>query len=276
MSPLFLGLGGVAAYLLFGKKKPPQYPTTGAAPGTVATPSNAPSVPERMATVLASKDPNAIRFEAGRLRQEGYGAQSDQLEKEAQQLDAEIAAKSRPAPVYPKTPAPAPAPPPVVAHPAPAPAPPVVYVPAPLPPVVPPVVVLPSLPPVAVPTVVVPPPPSSPPSTPPVAVPTLPPVATPSGAPSLPLPTLGKGEYLEYVKPPAPYDPRVVLWQQKLVSLGISIGADGVDGKFGKDTQAATKAFQTLANKQGGGSTLTVDGVVGPQTLARAATVHPA
>ena len=88
---------------------------------------------------------------------------------------------------------------------------------------------------------------------------------------------MAKGEYLEYVKPPAPYDPRVVLWQQKLQSLGIAIGKDGVDGKFGKDTQTATKAFQTLANKQRGAlPALTVDGVVGPQTLVRAALVHPA
>jgi peptidoglycan hydrolase-like protein with peptidoglycan-binding domain len=46
------------------------------------------------------------------------------------------------------------------------------------------------------------------------------------------------------------------------------------DGLFGKDTEAGTRAFQTAANsaaKKSGKTLLTVDGIVGPATIARAA-----
>ena len=50
--------------------------------------------------------------------------------------------------------------------------------------------------------------------------------------------------------------------QQSLINAGFSCGPCGVDGKFGKDTKAAVKAFQ---RSQGIG----VDGIVGPITWGR-------
>lgn len=47
--------------------------------------------------------------------------------------------------------------------------------------------------------------------------------------------------------------------QEKLQKLGYDIGSTGADGKFGKKTEAAVKAFQ----KDNG---LTADGVIGPMT----------
>jgi peptidoglycan hydrolase-like protein with peptidoglycan-binding domain len=44
-----------------------------------------------------------------------------------------------------------------------------------------------------------------------------------------------------------------------LTHRGYSVGPSGVDGQFGKDTQAAVEAFQTDKHLQ-------VDGQVGPQT----------
>jgi hypothetical protein len=83
-------LGGAAALglALAGKR-------SGAA---VPSPTSKP-VDQRMAEVLATNDPAAIRFEAGRLKQEGYPAQAAELEKAARILDSEIAAGARPAPV---------------------------------------------------------------------------------------------------------------------------------------------------------------------------------
>ena len=47
--------------------------------------------------------------------------------------------------------------------------------------------------------------------------------------------------------------------QTLLEQHGYSVGSCGIDGKFGKDTLAAVKAFQ---NDHG----LVVDGIVGPKT----------
>lgn len=47
--------------------------------------------------------------------------------------------------------------------------------------------------------------------------------------------------------------------QQRLVDEGYSVGKAGIDGKYGNDTAAAVKQYQTS-------NTLTVDGIAGPQT----------
>ena len=53
----------------------------------------------------------------------------------------------------------------------------------------------------------------------------------------------------------------VTLAQTELINKGYSCGSFGADGEFGKDTEAAVKAFQ----KDHG---LTVDGVIGKNTWA--------
>lgn len=50
--------------------------------------------------------------------------------------------------------------------------------------------------------------------------------------------------------------------QQRLVDEGYSVGEAGVDGKYGNDTAAAVKRYQTS-------NQLTVDGVAGPLTQSR-------
>jgi putative peptidoglycan binding protein len=75
------------------------------------------------------------------------------------------------------------------------------------------------------------------------------------------LPTLGPGETLQYVSPPAPVDMRVAQWQKFLTAIGMNTG--GVDGKFGPETQASTVAFQTAAG-------LTPSGIVDDATIAAA------
>lgn len=62
-------------------------------------------------------------------------------------------------------------------------------------------------------------------------------------------PTLRRGDKGEYVKQA----------QQALISQGYSCGATGVDGDFGRNTEAAVKAFQKAHG-------LTVDGVIGKNT----------
>lgn len=258
MNFLVPAAAAAAAYLLLGKKsattapQPVSYPTQ--PPGTVPVSSSTP-VAQRMAAVLATHDPNQIRFEAGRLRQEGFTTQADSLEKEAAQLEANAAAAQRAG-----TPQPVPAPatipvivPPVAVQPAPS-QPPVV---APIPSPVPVLVVPPVPPPVATPPVVVVPLPT-----------TAPPVVVTVPVQQMPLPALSSGQLLKYIKPPAPFDPRVQLWQSYLIAHGISVGKDGADGKFGVDTKNATIAFQKKAG-------VTADGVVGPQTLAAAVRLFP-
>lgn len=55
----------------------------------------------------------------------------------------------------------------------------------------------------------------------------------------------------------------VKVWQNALKSLGYSIGASGVDSKFGDDVRTATKKFQSANG-------LSADGVVGPNTQTKA------
>ena len=62
-------------------------------------------------------------------------------------------------------------------------------------------------------------------------------------------PTLRRGDKGAYV----------TLAQTELINKGYSCGKTGADGDFGKNTEAAVKAFQ----KDNG---LTVDGIIGPQT----------
>ena len=223
--PLLAKLGGAAlAYLFFsgGHKEP------------VPSPTSMP-VSERMARVLQTGDPNAIRFEAGRLRQEGHPSEAAELERAAATLEAEIAAGHKPAPVYPSG------------------APPAAGNAGPVQPSVGP------LPAGAV---------TSPGFVPPVI---------PAGL-VLPLPLLGANEVLHYMPPPAPYDPRVQAWQTKLLSLGISVGPDGADGKFGDNTRTATTTFQKRANeeaKKTGQPQISVNGMLDAPTLARAALIFP-
>lgn len=241
-----------------------------AGPSKVPAPTSK-SVAQRMAEVLATKDPNAIRFEAGRLRQEGHPSQAAELEREAQAIEAQIAAGQRPPPVYTppaKTPVKLPGAtvPSASAQPLPLPS----------------VVISPSAPtpsmPLPFPTItVVPPTPQMPPIS-------LPGAYGPPAAPVfVPLPVLPAGLILKNgaasgYPAPASSGPLVQQWQQKLLSLGFTVGSKGADGKFGPDTELATKLFQTAANVAAAQSlaspkpkALTVDGKVGPATLARAA-----
>lgn len=220
---LKLAAGGAALFLLSNKKH--EQP--------VAAPTSMP-IPERMARVLQTNDPNAIRFEAGRLKQEGHPAEAAQLEQAAKTIEAEIAAGKKPAPVYPSAAPPA----------------------APTGPLT-----QPSAGPL---------PPGS------VTSAGVPQVRPPAPGVVLPLPLLGPGEVLHYMPPPAPYDPRVQAWQTKLLSLGLSVGPSGADGKFGADTRDATRLFQTRANAQAaqtGQALILVNGMLDAPTLARAALV---
>ncbi len=56
--------------------------------GGVASPTSKPAA-QRMAEVIATGDPNAIRFEAGRLRQEGYPREATELERVAGLIETE-------------------------------------------------------------------------------------------------------------------------------------------------------------------------------------------
>jgi len=245
MNPLVIGAGGAALLLLLtskSKASTPSAPSTPSVPGaqppgSVVTPTGAGSVAERVANVLATQDPNAIRFEAGRLRQEGFTAQAAQLEAVAAQLEAQIAAGQRPPPVY--------VPPPVVT------APPVTTPPIVVPTAPPIVIVSPGLPPGTVTSPGVPQPPAS----------TIPQPFQPwiDGVP----PELQK-VVLRKVAAPAPFDPKVLLLQARLLDLGYSVGSNGTDGKFGADTEKAVKAFQKANN-------LPQDGIAGALTIARMA-----
>lgn len=109
---LLAALGGVA--LLASKR-------AGAA-APVPSPTSKP-IAQRVAEVLATNDPDAIRFEAGRLKAEGYAGPAADLEKAARVLEAEIAAGRKAPPKRgaavvtarsPGIPQPAAAPPPIV------------------------------------------------------------------------------------------------------------------------------------------------------------------
>ena len=73
-------------------------------PVIVPSPQGAGTVPERMAKVLATGDPATIRFEAGRLRQEGYTAQAAELERAAATIEAQRAAGGVKPPLTPPPP----------------------------------------------------------------------------------------------------------------------------------------------------------------------------
>lgn len=75
------------------------------------------------------------------------------------------------------------------------------------------------------------------------------PTPTPTPTPTTDKPTLKRGSRGEYV----------TLLQTQLINRGYSCGSSGADGIFGKDTEAAVKAFQ----KDNG---LTADGIVGAKT----------
>lgn len=62
--------------------------------------------------------------------------------------------------------------------------------------------------------------------------------------------------------------PFVTLAQTELKNKGYDLGSSGVDGNFGKATEAAVKAFQT-------DSGLKVDGIIGPATWAKLDSLDP-
>lgn len=62
--------------------------------------------------------------------------------------------------------------------------------------------------------------------------------------------------------------PDVVECQEDLIKLGYDLGAYGADGKFGKKTEDAVKAFQSTHTDPRTGDPLKVDGVVGKGTWA--------
>lgn len=79
----------------------------------------------------------------------------------------------------------------------------------------------------------------------------LPPAPEPPSPKPTKRPTIRKGSKGTYVKEV----------QQALISLGYDVGKTGADGKFGRNTQKAVKAFQKASG-------LTADGIVGPKTYA--------
>lgn len=113
MTPVtIVALAVPAALWLFSKSsKAASLPHAGGA--LVANPVPGKSVAQRMAEVIATGDPAAIRFEAGRLRLEGHKAESTELERVAGLIAAERAKGSAKVPVVqvpPVTPTPMPTP----------------------------------------------------------------------------------------------------------------------------------------------------------------------
>jgi hypothetical protein len=295
--PLLLKLGaaGLGFWALSkGKSGTSSGPSSPSSPGAVA-PSSSMPVAQRMAIVLATGDAAAIRFEAGRLRQEGYPSQAAELEREATRLDAERAAAQgggvlAPSPVVaplpagavksPGVPQPATYTPPPPSKPAPPVQAPPVVVQTPTGPIavpqpaIPAVVIQTPVGPVTIPSLPIPAVPAPPPG-PPITV------QTQSGpvvvSAPVPLPVLADKELLSQTKPGQTYSEKTKLWQGWLASIGLMKPTD-VIGKFGPVTTTATKNFQLLANawltlQQK--PLLKVDGIVGPQTLAVAALAHP-
>jgi Putative peptidoglycan binding domain len=129
---------------------------------------------------------------------------------------------------------------------------------------------------------------TTPPTTaaPPTAAPTTPPLTAPTGGPNTlpPIPGLvttrppattvaAGGGRITYVNEPASgalqlghKGSRVQTMQGQLLSLGYQLG---VDGYFGRGTEAAVRQFQQA---QG----LPADGIAGPPTIERLAQVAPA
>lgn len=86
------------------------------------------------------------------------------------------------------------------------------------------------------------------------------------------LPSLLKNGKAAGFKAPASSGQAVKDWQQVLIDLGFLKST--ADGKFGDATEVATKAFQAAANSaavKSGKPALSVDGIVGPASVARAA-----
>ena len=77
------------------------------------------------------------------------------------------------------------------------------------------------------------------------------PTPTPTPTPTTKKPTIKRGSTGKYVKE----------CQNDLILLGYDVGPTGADGKFGKNTEKAVKAFQKDHK-------LKVDGIVGPATWA--------
>lgn len=297
-----IGIGAGLAYF-FGKSKDEggAAAPTPAAPVVVQTPSGPVVVPvvpsptqvpvaQRMATVLATGNPAAIRFEAGRLRQEGYPAQAAELEREAARLEQVAAPAVGPLPSGAVTSPGVPQKPPTVAAPTvpvsiPTPAGPVtVQLPQPTLPTVPmvPTTVQTPAGPVTVPLPA--------PATVPVTVQTpIGPVTVPALPPTVQLPVLAKGEVLSDANPGQKGSAKAGMWQAKLASLGLMQQSDvAAPYPYGPKTVAATKLFQGLANawlKLAGPtvipttgekiSKLTVDGKLGNHTLGMAMLAHP-
>jgi peptidoglycan hydrolase-like protein with peptidoglycan-binding domain len=125
-----------------------------------------------------------------------------------------------------------------------------------------------------------PPPAPKPAAVPKPSAPTLPPpapVASSGRAPTITaalrsLPAILKNGAAANYPSPASSGPAVRDWQQVLFDLGFLTSKP--DGKFGSGTEVGTRQFQTAANTaaaKSGKPALTVDGKVGPATVARAA-----
>ena len=91
----------------------------------------------------------------------------------------------------------------------------------------------------------------------PACVDIVPPEPTPTPTPpgTEKKPTIRRGDRGPYVK----------LCQEDLIRLGYSVGSSGADGIFGKNTEAAVRAFQR-EHDDTDGRALKIDGIVGQKT----------
>ena len=87
----------------------------------------------------------------------------------------------------------------------------------------------------------------------------------PTPTPGTDKPTLRRGDK----------GPYVTLAQTELIQKGYSCGASGADGNFGKNTEAAVKAFQS-EHTDASGKPLTADGVIGKNTWYALDAAEPA